>query len=436
MVSLLGETIVDKDGNKTNVADLDKTDVVGIYFSAHWCGPCRGFTPQLAKKYKEFKDAGKNMEMVFVSSDRDQASFDSYLGEMPWKALPYADRKRKAKLSKKFKVQGIPTLVFVNPQDGSFNDEGRSAIMSGKVNGQDCAYPFPAIPKPTFNDVAAGCTFVNKQYKESSLKDLVDAGNKYLMLYFSAHWCPPCRGFTPKLGEWYKKNVDNFKKTDKQFEMVFVSSDSDEASFKSYFGEQADWLALKYSERDAKSKLSDVFGVQGIPTLAVVDLSSGKTITTNARGNVGSDKEGKDFPWAEKPCDYLTGSNIGNVNEFAMMIAFLDDKPDCAEGALKAMIPTANKVFADADTKGDDPEMKFAVEKGESGFADRLRQTLGFEKGEESLAIFDLESRKGYFPKEKVAADAISEEAIAAFAKAYLDEDNRDDNLRTKDMKL
>jgi nucleoredoxin len=27
---------------------------------------------------------------------------------------------------------------------------------------------------------------------------------KHLALYFSAHWCPPCKGFTPKLDETYK----------------------------------------------------------------------------------------------------------------------------------------------------------------------------------------------------------------------------------------
>ena len=60
---------------KTSVADVGKAAVVGIYFSAHWCPPCRGFTPELAKIYAQCKAEGKSFEVVFVSSDRDEASF-------------------------------------------------------------------------------------------------------------------------------------------------------------------------------------------------------------------------------------------------------------------------------------------------------------------------------------------------------------------------
>ena len=33
------------------------------------------------------------------------------------------------------------------------------------------------------------------------------AGKQALALYFSAHWCPPCRGFTPQLAEWYMQEL-------------------------------------------------------------------------------------------------------------------------------------------------------------------------------------------------------------------------------------
>ena len=64
------------------------------------CPPCRGFTPQLASWY----GAGlcEKLEIVFVSSDRDQASFDTYFEEMPWLALPFTNREAKEALSRKY----------------------------------------------------------------------------------------------------------------------------------------------------------------------------------------------------------------------------------------------------------------------------------------------------------------------------------------------
>ena len=61
---------------------------VGIYFSAHWCPPCRAFTPQLAELYKEFQEKSQSFRMVLLSCDRDKESFDFYRAEMPWPAVP------------------------------------------------------------------------------------------------------------------------------------------------------------------------------------------------------------------------------------------------------------------------------------------------------------------------------------------------------------
>ena len=70
---LIGDTLSSKAGSVSADALSGKT--VGIYFSAHWCPPCRGFTPKLAEAYQKLKANGKELEIVFVSSDRDQHSF-------------------------------------------------------------------------------------------------------------------------------------------------------------------------------------------------------------------------------------------------------------------------------------------------------------------------------------------------------------------------
>ena len=86
------------------------------------CPPCRGFTPALATSYTIIVAKGKSFEIVFVSSDRDEASFQSYFAEMPWLALPFADRETKQALSDKFGVQVLlatrapaPALLLSTP---------------------------------------------------------------------------------------------------------------------------------------------------------------------------------------------------------------------------------------------------------------------------------------------------------------------------------
>merc|ERR1712100_287490 len=194
-----------------------------LYFSAHWCPPCRGFTPQLAQWYSTSLKA-KGLEVVFVSSDRDEQSFKDYFGEMPWLALPFSDRERKAALSKKFKVNGIPTIVILDAEGKVITKDGRSALSSDPTGEE-----FPWKPK-TFQEIMGGAKLLGEGGKEANAEALQ---GKTLALYFSAHWCPPCKAFTPKLAETYKKlkqrAQDGGRKDD--FEFVFVSSDRDQSAF-------------------------------------------------------------------------------------------------------------------------------------------------------------------------------------------------------------
>lgn len=124
-----GDVIVDKNGKKTNAKSLSGK-VVGLYFSASWCPPCRGFTPALANKYKEIHENGNQFEIVFLSSDRDKKSCNEYYANMPWKCLDFNEREIKEKLSREFKVEGIPTLVLLNSKGEVITTNGRSVIMT------------------------------------------------------------------------------------------------------------------------------------------------------------------------------------------------------------------------------------------------------------------------------------------------------------------
>ena len=54
-------------------------------------------------------------------------------------------------------------------------------------------------------DATIGTSFLNT-YGKTSVDLQTFAGDSPLVgIYFSAHWCPPCRGFTPKLVEFFSE---------------------------------------------------------------------------------------------------------------------------------------------------------------------------------------------------------------------------------------
>ena len=71
----------------------------------------------------------KGLEVIFVSSDRDEASFREYFGSMPWLALPLSERRIKDALASKFGISGIPALLVFDAQGRLVDRDGRSTVM-------------------------------------------------------------------------------------------------------------------------------------------------------------------------------------------------------------------------------------------------------------------------------------------------------------------
>eukprot|EP00331_Platyophrya_macrostoma_P004980 CAMPEP_0176420078 /NCGR_PEP_ID=MMETSP0127-20121128/8405_1 /TAXON_ID=938130 /ORGANISM="Platyophrya macrostoma, Strain WH" /LENGTH=149 /DNA_ID=CAMNT_0017800631 /DNA_START=44 /DNA_END=493 /DNA_ORIENTATION=- len=90
------------------------TKIKALYFSASWCPPCHKFTPFLATLYNEVNKKNKELEIIFVSFDKKKSEFESYYKKMPWLAIPFEDKDTIKKLSSKYSVQGIPTLLILD----------------------------------------------------------------------------------------------------------------------------------------------------------------------------------------------------------------------------------------------------------------------------------------------------------------------------------
>lgn len=122
MEQLLGAELLTKVGGPTKSTSslLADKEVVLIYFSASWCPPCKTFTPLLKKFYTAVTKKGAKLQVVYISSDRDTASFDEYFGNMPWLALPSDQVDVKRSLATQLKVSGIPTLIVLDAKKGFF----------------------------------------------------------------------------------------------------------------------------------------------------------------------------------------------------------------------------------------------------------------------------------------------------------------------------
>jgi len=117
MGSLRDKLILCRDGtiSRAEEGGLENKKLIALYFSAHWCGPCRKFTPQLVEYYNKVAPLHPEFEIIFVSCDRSRFNWETYMREarMPWPAIDYDQLPGLAGL-KQLGGDGIPSLVLLD----------------------------------------------------------------------------------------------------------------------------------------------------------------------------------------------------------------------------------------------------------------------------------------------------------------------------------
>lgn len=132
MEFLEGQSLVKKSKEQVSVDEaLADKEVVGFYFSAHWCPPCRRFTPILADFYEELMEASSPFEIIFVSSDRSEDALFDYMNEAhgDWLAVPF-DSSVGNQIKEKFGISGIPTFIVVKKDGTVITANGRKDVES------------------------------------------------------------------------------------------------------------------------------------------------------------------------------------------------------------------------------------------------------------------------------------------------------------------
>ena len=408
--SVFGPSLVTKSGSGTASVSTEAHlagKFVLIYFSAHWCPPCRGFTPELVTFYNNLKSKRSDFELVFVSSDQNDSQFNEYYGEMPWAALPFADRDRKNILSAKFGVRGIPTLVVLGTTGELITTKAREKVSEDPTGAE-----FPWVPQTLQEEL--GTSFIGKN---GPVTNSSFAG-KFIGIYFSAHWCPPCRGFTPKLVEYY-----NTRKTQGKddFEIIFASSDHDQASFDEYYGEMP-WLALPHGDSRI-NKLSSRFEVEGIPSFVIID-PEGNVVNTNARGCIMADPMGQNFPYYPEPAEDLSESleSFGaDINSVPSLVVFMENADDSDQADAKTALCLFGETMAKAKAgTPEGPEMIFFYAFKPSPMASRIRELCHLPSVQQSespvMVIINIQDGKTFYQSD---VNDVNANTIGAFIDAF-----------------
>lgn len=78
--------------------------------------------------YQNVNREKKRFEILFVSSDRSQESFDRFFATMPWPAIPFEDESQRQVFTKAFDVKAIPHLTLIDDHDNIITTEARLEI--------------------------------------------------------------------------------------------------------------------------------------------------------------------------------------------------------------------------------------------------------------------------------------------------------------------
>ena len=194
LADLLPENLLNSHGKEVSRNELaGKT--VGFYFSAHWCPPCRTFTPSLVK----FRDDNKDdFEIVFVSSDKSPQAQMGYMEEtnMKWLTLPHRGKAANS-LAGKYGVRGIPALIIVSPNGEIITKNGRGDV-SGNPKGALAKWTKSETSTPTATGEATGrkkSGGSNSKWLtnlDDALKEAKKSDKSVLVNFTGSDWCGWC----------------------------------------------------------------------------------------------------------------------------------------------------------------------------------------------------------------------------------------------------
>ena len=319
--ALFGESLFDATGRQV-ATEVLQNHVVLVYFSASWCRPCAAFTPQLIALRERVIAQMVPFEVVFVSSDRDEAQFNAYFAKMPWLAPPY-DADRSAKIGDKFKVTSIPYAAVLFPNNTAMTRDvvrtiqqdptGQFIVNTWRTSTGVVTVPPAAASGPSLQTLLQQLEYVPAERTGAT------RAKQFLAFYISNDEVDA--GLKDELLRWYS-DTRTYGAPDFT-EVVFIPLNKPTSAA---FQAGMPWVTVR-SQDPLVRMLLQTF-LKSVPALAlvIVDQRAGKVVCVDGAARLSID--GAHFPWANsawKPFEAVK-DRMGTVP----LLILLLDTPDQA----------------------------------------------------------------------------------------------------------
>lgn len=371
-----------------------------VYFAAHWCPSSRSFTPTLVEFYNHMKEKDDKVEVIFVSFDQTEEEYNDYVNEMPWLCTPFNfSEAEKDSLEKRYNVdpENTPELVVMSSTGEVLNPDAIGEVVEDP-DGDEFPWKLHSFSEFMPEEVL-------------SKKKLSTLDEKYLMVYFSALWCPAGKAFTPVLVDAYKE----LKTKRDDFEILFLSSDEDEVSFDAHYKDMP-WLAVPYGHRDVPQGMSQLFDVDGLPRLVMlgpVPEEGGErpVINTQIRSFVTEGRLGE-FPFHPSPCKNLATDFDGIERTKCLVVFHEHGEEDEQKKTVQTVGEVAKKMIEDESC---DVEFYYAITSGD--IVSDIKTAIKRENHKESplMALLDFSDQGAYHVADETD---VTEETIMNFVQS------------------
>mmetsp|Transcript_28904 Transcript_28904/g.71348 ORF Transcript_28904/g.71348 Transcript_28904/m.71348 type:complete len:204 (-) Transcript_28904:273-884(-) len=188
--------------------------------------------------------------------------------------------------------------------------------------------------------------------------------------------------------------------------------------FGEYFGEMP-WLALPFSDRQRKQELSQFFKVEGIPHFVMLgpDL---KVLNGNARGSVGADPEGAEFPWKPKLVTDVDEACDG-INDTPTLVLLMEEAGDQWDALTVAIKAVAKEVRDAEEERGEESRglLFMTVTETGGGIGGQLRKLCGMGRPTARPEMVLLDLGEGGYVRHTAGGGEVTQAAMRTLVTEY-----------------